>query len=112
MRQEVVRILDDFDGKVIENEEPVVMEFSVEGEHFSLDLRPSNVTRFEADMAKWTDKATKVGGRKRRRVSAAKGDDKPDLNAIREWARGQGYNVSDKGRIPKDIMEAYELADA
>ncbi|MGI9586985.1 MAG: Lsr2 family DNA-binding protein, partial [Dietzia maris] len=34
-----------------------------------------------------------------------------DTKAIREWARSNGYEVSDRGRIPSDIMDAYAAAN-
>ena len=33
-----------------------------------------------------------------------------DLSSIREWARGKGFQVSDRGRIPAEIRHAYEAA--
>jgi hypothetical protein len=38
---------------------------------------------------------------------AAAPRDREQLNAIRDWARGQGYDVRDRGRIPAHIEEAY-----
>ncbi|QNJ57084.1 nucloid associated Lsr2-like [Gordonia phage Rabbitrun] len=112
-RQEVIRVIDDYDGQPIENEEPIVMEFSVEGEQYQLDLRPSNVTKFQKDMTKWTDKAQKVGGRRKRRAKAVaptKAAKSAELAEIRNWARDNGYEVSDKGRVPAEIREAFEAA--
>lgn len=34
-----------------------------------------------------------------------------DTKAIREWARANGYDVSDRGRIPADVMDAYSAAN-
>jgi Lsr2 protein len=33
-----------------------------------------------------------------------------ELASVREWARGQGYSVSDRGRISANVMAAYETA--
>ncbi|MFF8186159.1 Lsr2 family protein [Microbacterium sp. NPDC016588] len=33
-----------------------------------------------------------------------------DLNAIREWARANGHTVSDRGRIPATVIDAYKAA--
>jgi hypothetical protein len=35
-----------------------------------------------------------------------------ELNEIRNWARSQGHNVSDKGRIPEHIIRQFESAQA
>lgn len=33
-----------------------------------------------------------------------------DTEAIRRWAREQGYQVSDRGRLPNDVVAAYQAA--
>jgi Lsr2 len=33
-----------------------------------------------------------------------------DVSAIRAWAREHGHKVSDRGRIPSDVKEAYDDA--
>lgn len=33
-----------------------------------------------------------------------------DLGDAREWARANGFTVSDRGMIPRDVREAYEAA--
>lgn len=33
-----------------------------------------------------------------------------DPKAVRQWAREQGMEVSDKGRIPPDVLKAYSAA--
>jgi hypothetical protein len=38
--------------------------------------------------------------------------DKEQATAIREWAKGAGHAISERGRIPAAIMEAYETAHA
>lgn len=35
---------------------------------------------------------------------------KEQLTSIRDWARKNGYSVSDRGRIPSDVLEAYDAA--
>lgn len=43
--------------------------------------------------------------------SAAKGAGKQDTAEIRKWARENGHNVNDRGRVPAEIREAYEKAN-
>lgn len=42
---------------------------------------------------------------------AANGNRAANLSNVREWARNNGHDVSDRGRIPKDILESYELVN-
>jgi hypothetical protein len=48
-----------------------------------------------------------VRGTRGHRVVRAASSDKARLNAIREWARHNGYTVADRGRIPTHIEAAY-----
>ena len=34
-----------------------------------------------------------------------------DTHHVREWLRGQGVEISDRGRIPSDLMQRYEAAN-
>jgi hypothetical protein len=49
-----------------------------------------------------TKAANKAAAKTRRRRRGA-----PDTAAVREWARANGYAVSDRGRIPGHILEAF-----
>jgi hypothetical protein len=50
--------------------------------------------------------------RRGRRAGPARGRSGPtDLAEVRAWARGQGYKVSDRGRISAEVQEAYEAAN-
>jgi hypothetical protein len=33
-----------------------------------------------------------------------------DTAKVREWARGQGIEVKDRGRVPADVVEQYKTA--
>jgi hypothetical protein len=35
----------------------------------------------------------------------------PDTNAVRAWARKNGYDVADRGRLPVEVQEAYARAN-
>lgn len=52
-------------------------------------------------------KAAKTGGRRAAKKAAASND----TGAIRTWARSNGYNVSERGRISADVLAAYQAAN-
>lgn len=112
-RKETITFYDDLDGKPIDPEEITVKQFSVGNKTYQLDLRPTNVEKFEKDMGKWIEHATKVpqGSSTRSTRQANRGTPKEELVKIREWARSNDYTVSDKGRVPAYIMEAYYAAN-
>jgi hypothetical protein len=111
-----VDVIDDLDGKPVSPEEVMQVEFAVKlpgtrkAREYVLDLRPSNLTKFEQAIGKYVESATEVRGLSRTQTSSVKGASSEQLQAIREWARGQGYEVSDRGRIAQTIVDEYEAA--
>ena len=71
-----------------------------------------------AALTPFMDAARKVGGRgsnrARRQPAAAEmhtRSSREETQAIREWARQNGHMVSERGRIPKSVIEAYQAAN-
>lgn len=112
MAQKVtVSLVDDLDGS--EAEETV--EFGLDGAFYEIDLSEENAERLRDALAEYVEHARRSGGRKRTggRVAVAgraprtASADREQNQAMREWARKQGMNISDRGRIPKEVAEAY-----
>lgn len=53
-------------------------------------------------------KGAAAGGPRRRTRRAANRADAPDLAAVRAWAREHGHQVSDRGRVPNAVLDAYK----
>ena len=100
-----VVLVDDLDG----SEGAETVSFAVDGVSYEIDLNESNAARLRDDFAVWTAHATRVGGRKRT-ASASSSSGKEDLDAIRAWARDNGFQVADRGRISAKVKEAYAKA--
>jgi hypothetical protein len=111
MAQKVtVALVDDLDGT--EAEETV--EFGLDGATYQIDLSDDNAGRLRDALEEYVDHARRSGGRKRAPGRPAVGRaprpasaDREQNQAIREWARKQGMNVSDRGRIPAEVLDAY-----
>ncbi|MCU1694119.1 MAG: Lsr2 family protein [Mycobacterium sp.] len=116
--QTITTIVDDFDGNAIDENLVETIEFSVQGSSYRMDLRPENAAKFRKDLEKWIAAAPKITGRRGRpkgsgaRASTGSRLSSEELGAIREWARKQGYEVSDRGRIKAEIQDAYNKAHA
>lgn len=111
MAQKVqVILLDDLDGG--EAEETV--SFALDGASYEIDLSAKNAGKLRDAMAPYVASARKASAAKRGRGrGAASGrSSRSDTTAIREWAREQGLKVSDRGRIPSDILAKYEAANS
>jgi hypothetical protein len=109
-QQTTVRFVDDLDG----SEASGTFDFSLEGRQYQIDLSDENAAKLRDALAPFIDVARKTGGRGRRNQRQTAMTDKgvqanrAESHAIREWAREHGHKVSDRGRIPKSVLEAYK----
>lgn len=108
MAQKVkILLIDDLDGSDAEE----TVSFAVDGVSYEIDLNSEHAAELRETFARWIGHARRSGGRKntsrRSSSSSARGG---DTGAIREWARENGYKVSDRGRVSAEIREAYAAA--
>jgi hypothetical protein len=107
-RKVVTELTDDIDG----SDAVETVTFGYRGRQYEIDLNQKNLDRLQRALAPFIQKARTVratdGGRQRRRRGAAGAARAADTKAIREWAREQGLPVSERGRIPAEIVERYE----
>jgi nucleoid-associated protein Lsr2 len=61
-------------------------------------------------LAAYVAAGRRVGGAQRVGRSVAARTDKDQLDAMRRWARENGYEVSSRGRISNVIRNAYNAA--
>ena len=106
-----VTLVDDFDGEGAADE---TVEFAIDGVTYEIDLTSKNATKLRNELKPWVEASRRVGGRRRGR-SAATGRgraaiDREQSAAIRDWARRNGHNVSTRGRIPADVIDAFHAA--
>jgi len=110
----VRQLIDDIDGSEITDGSGERIEFSLRGVAYQIDLSSPNVAKFEKALKPYVDAAMKTGRSRGRRTKAsgkANGQSSPEqLAAIREWARNNGHEVADRGRIKAQIVEAFEAA--
>lgn len=106
-RKVTVSLVDDLDGGTAEE----TVGFGVDGKNYEIDLSAANATKLRDALAEFVAAARRAGtGRRGGRPSVATSrgvGDRQQSQAIREWAREQGMNVSDRGRIPADVLDAY-----
>jgi hypothetical protein len=115
------QLVDDIDGSVIDDDSGETIEFAVNGVEYSIDLKAKNATEFHKKLDHYIEHSTRVGGRKRKpspagattpaKTGTPATRDPAQTRAIRQWAFDQGYEINDRGRIPADIVEAYNAAN-
>jgi hypothetical protein len=112
MAQKVhVVMVDDIDGGTAEE----TVSFSLDGVDYEIDLSASNAQALRDALAPYTGSARKVrgsrsGGRGNGRRGRRRSDGKPSPGDIRTWARENGYSLSDRGRVPAEVRDAYAAA--
>ncbi len=109
MAQKVqVLLVDDLDG----GEATETVAFSLDGTTYEIDLSSDNATKLRKEFATYVDHARKAsggaGGTRRRRARTGPGRERS--SEIRAWAKQRGYKVSERGRIPAQIISEYDAA--
>ena len=100
-----VTLEDDLDGGTADE----TLQFSVGGTQYEIDLNKKNAKAFRKQLAPFVEHARKAG-REQRRQRGRTQSNRRRSSEIRAWAKEQGIAVSDRGRIPADVMEQYETA--
>jgi hypothetical protein len=101
-----VLFVDDLDGTELPEGQGQTVKFSLDGVSYEIDLSKKNADALRKDFKRYTDAARKASRSAGRRTSARK-----DSSSIREWAKRNGYSISERGRIPAPVVEAYEAAN-
>lgn len=89
--------------------------FALDGTSYEIDLNETHAARLRQEFSIWTGAARKATGRSGARAGrprARSAGGRGDTSAVRTWARENGYQVSDRGRVPSSITEAYDAAHA
>jgi Lsr2 len=115
-QQTTVTFVDDLDG----SEASGTVEFALDGRSYQIDLSDENTAMLRDALEPFITAARKAGGRSsgrgRGRGQGQPAAEKPaasnreETAAIREWARQHGHQISERGRIPKSVRDAYREA--
>lgn len=100
----ITQITDDIDGS--KNAEEV--SFSFEGTSWTIDLSSKNKAKLAAALKPYMEAGTRSSNRPSRRGGKSSAGRRSDLQDIRAWAKQNGHKVSERGRIPSSIIEAYD----
>lgn len=104
-QKHIVQLIDDLDG--VEAAETV--EFALDGTRYEIDLSADNAAKLRDVLAGYIANARRSarnGSRSGPRTRAHR-TDREQTAAIRDWARKNGHQVGDKGRIPSQVLDAY-----
>ncbi|MFE7201398.1 Lsr2 family protein [Pseudonocardia alni] len=110
-RIEQIRLVDDLDGGSADE----TIEFTVNNVAYEIDLNEAHAAELRDTLAPYIAAARRassdVGRPRRARAAAAAAmtaERRQHNNAIRAWARQNGYPIADRGRIPVEIVDAFD----
>lgn len=102
----IVVVEDDLSGGTADES----VTFALDGVSYEIDLSVANARSLRDVLAGYIAAGRRVGGTRRVGRSVAARTDKEQLDAMRRWARENGYEVSSRGRISNGIRDAYNAA--
>src|SRR5256885_12151467 len=95
-----VQLLDDIDGSPADE----TLTFALDGTHYEIDLNAKHAEKLRTSLAKFVSKSRRVGRghvvstRRTRTAGTPARSDRAQNQAIRDWAKSKGIEVSDRGR--------------
>lgn len=108
MQKVTISRVDDLDG----TEATETVRFGLDGKWYEGDFSDANAKDLREGLAEFINVGRKIASNGSARPKGSAKADREQTQAIREWARGEGYSVSERGRIPAQILEAYNNAHA
>lgn len=97
-----VVLTDDIDGTPADE----TVEFSVDGIDYEIELNSDNAAKFRETLEPYISKARRVSGSRASKKKAT--TSRFDPVKVRDWARDNGFEVSERGRLSSEVIEAYE----
>ena len=100
--------VDDIDGSDAEG----TVRFSLDGTDYEIDLNATNARALRDALARYTGAARQVSGSTRRQPRGGRRAPANGLSTteLREWAKAQGIEVKDRGRVPAELVVKFKAA--
>jgi hypothetical protein len=98
--------IDDIDGAAADG----TVRFGLDGTDYEIDLSGEHTDELRSALGKFIEHSRKVGGAARRSPRGLRGAPAVDTAKVREWAKGNGYDIKDRGRVPADLVAKYQAA--
>ena len=106
-----VALCDDFDG----SDAVETVSFALDGVDYEIDLNEQHASELRNALSLYVGHGRRTGGRRRtsaggsKRASASTSGG-PSAAEIRAWARENGYDVPERGRVSAAVRAAYAAA--
>ena len=100
--------IDDIDGSEAEG----TVRFALDGAEYEIDLNAKHADALRKSLAKYIDAARRSAGTARRPARGGRRASATGVNTteVREWAKAQGIDVKDRGRVPAELVVRFRAA--
>ena len=98
--------IDDIDGGAADG----TVRFGLDGADYEIDLSGEHSDELRTALGKYIEHSRKIGGTTRRAGRGGRGANGIDAAKVREWAKGNGYDIKERGRVSADLVEKYQAA--
>lgn len=103
-----IELTDDLDGSLIPDGKGQTVHFALDATSYDIDLKTKNAAALRKALAPYIAAGRRVSPSRRRSHRSAA--DVAEGRRIKAWARENGYEVADRGRVPQRIRAAYTSA--
>jgi hypothetical protein len=100
--------IDDIDGGPAEG----TVRFGLDGTDYEIDLSTEHSEELHKVLAGYVTHARKAAGAARRGPRGRRDDSALDTRKVREWAKAEGIDIKERGRVPAEVIEKYKAAGA
>jgi hypothetical protein len=100
--------IDDLDGSEAEG----TVRFGLDGTEYEIDLSAEHAQALRGALACYVDAARRIGSSARRPARSGRRGSADGVNTteVREWARAQGIEVKERGRMPAELIARFRAA--
>ena len=100
--------IDDLDGSAAEG----TVRFGLDGSEYEIDLNAEHAKDLRDALARYVGAARRSGGASKRPARSGRRGSTNGVNSteVREWAKSQGIDVKDRGRVPAELMVKFKAA--
>ena len=99
-------LIDDLDG----GEAVGTVRFGLDGAEYEIDLSAAHSGELRKAMERYLTHARRTGSTARSAARTRRASVTVDTAKVREWAKEQGIDVKDRGRVPANVVEQYQTA--
>ncbi|OFL64933.1 MULTISPECIES: Lsr2 family protein [unclassified Brevibacterium] len=108
----IEQLVDDVDGTVLEPGKGETVTFSIDYRSYEIDLTNAHAQELRDALDTYVNAARKISPNRaprarRKQGSASHQRSGYPLAEIRTWAQKNGFEVSDRGRVSNDVIDAY-----